>query len=309
MNLFNKVLLIVSIVFYTGVMMAQEPNASYKLANGMAIITFDKSCLDQQTEACQPLYDFKDFGLKKGIIECVKGKWVKDGWELIMISKDVYQLKKSMNEFKNTINPYSKYDVDLSYWKYPFSTTDVDNVTLPKKIAKVDKNGNATFFVKGFKEAKKVILTGSFNDWSEDEIEMNKVKDGWQVKMMLSSGLYEYKFIIDGNWTHDIGNSAKVMNEHFTFNSILSVGKKYRFQLFNLLKSKNIYIVGSFNNWEEKALRMNKTKDGWETTFALPPGKHLYKFLVDGQWILDPNNNLEETDGNGNVNSVLIIPN
>ncbi len=37
----------------------------------------------------------------------------------------------------------------------------------------------------------------------------------------------------------------------------------------------------------------------------LQPGKHLYKFVVDGVWLNDPDNPNREADGSGNVNSVL----
>ena len=49
-------------------------------------------------------------------------------------------------------------------------------------------------------------------------------------------------------------------------------------------------------------------KDGWKTSIMLPPGKHFYKFIIDGnEWITDPANELQERDSEGNVNSVLLI--
>lgn len=52
---------------------------------------------------------------------------------------------------------------------------------------------------------------------------------------------------------------------------------------------KEVCVVGSFNNWDPKQGKMTRQKDGtFRKRFQLPPGEHRYKFLVDGQWICDP---------------------
>jgi len=68
-------------------------------------------------------------------------------------------------------------------------------------------------------------------------------------------------------------------------------------------------VAGSFNNWDPKVHPLQST-DGrfWQMTLSLPPGKYTYKFVLNGsQWILDPKARLSEDDGNGNVNSVLLL--
>ena len=50
---------------------------------------------------------------------------------------------------------------------------------------------------------------------------------------------------------------------------------------------------------------MKREGDEWIITVHLYPGKHLYKFVVDGQWIIDPGNKLWEQNENGSGNSVL----
>ena len=52
---------------------------------------------------------------------------------------------------------------------------------------------------------------------------------------------------------------------------------------------------------------MYKAKDGWEIRVNLSLGKHLYKFIVDGNWILDPDNTLWEQNFNRTDNSVLWV--
>ncbi|MCA9557988.1 MAG: hypothetical protein KC583_05415, partial [Myxococcales bacterium] len=42
----------------------------------------------------------------------------------------------------------------------------------------------------------------------------------------------------------------------------------------------------------------------WTVDVTLPPGEHAYKFIVDGQWSLDPDNPDVRDDGMGNSNSL-----
>ena len=56
-----------------------------------------------------------------------------------------------------------------------------------------DNNGNANFKLNGFKDAKKVIITGSFNKWSEEFFKMNKTKNGWELTLKMKPDVYEYR--------------------------------------------------------------------------------------------------------------------
>ena len=48
-------------------------------------------------------------------------------------------------------------------------------------------------------------------------------------------------------------------------------------------------LVGDFTQWQERPINLKKGVDGeWRTAVNLPPGTHLYRFLVDGEWRDDP---------------------
>ncbi len=55
---------------------------------------------------------------------------------------------------------------------------------------------------------------------------------------------------------------------------------------------KKVSVAGSFNGWNDSAAPMrDDDKDGvWEASLTLDPGNHIYKFVVDGEWIPDPGN-------------------
>lgn len=68
-----------------------------------------------------------------------------------------------------------------------------------------------------------------------------------------------------------------------------------------------VALAGTFNNWNQTQTLCAWAGGAWVCRINLAPGKHAYKFVVDGNWITDPANARTESDGNGNVNSVIII--
>ena len=68
-----------------------------------------------------------------------------------------------------------------------------------------------------------------------------------------------------------------------------------------------VAIYGSFNGWSQTKNYCAKESDGWVCRIDLTPGKYTYKFLVDGVGLNDPANSATEDDGNGHMDSVIII--
>jgi chromosome partitioning protein len=64
--------------------------------------------------------------------------------------------------------------------------------------------------------------------------------------------------------------------------------------LFSLVapEANEVELVGSFNNWErEHGVRLIRNSNGvWHAKLDLQPGRHLYKFIIDGAWCADPAN-------------------
>jgi len=53
--------------------------------------------------------------------------------------------------------------------------------------------------------------------------------------------------------------------------------------------AKEVVLSGSFNKWNTKKLAAKKdSKGNWAAKVALKPGRHEYKFIVDGNWVNDP---------------------
>ena len=71
----------------------------------------------------------------------------------------------------------------------------------------------------------------------------------------------------------------------------------------------SVHVAGTFNNWDRMANALRPSGGRvWKTTISLAPGRHQYKFVLDGEhWITDPKAQRNEDDGGGNVNSVLML--
>jgi len=79
------------------------------------------------------------------------------------------------------------------------------------------------------------------------------------------------------------------------------------FKLTGHTDAEAVAIYGSFNNWIQTKSYCAREGDGWICRIDLPPGKYTYKFLVDGVGLNDPTNPVTEDDGNGQLNSVVVI--
>jgi 1,4-alpha-glucan branching enzyme len=65
--------------------------------------------------------------------------------------------------------------------------------------------------------------------------------------------------------------------------------------------------VGDFNHWKmNDESRLSRLEDGkWEKTLGLTPGRYKYKFVVDGEWTLDAQNNEREQNSFGTFDSII----
>ena len=81
--------------------------------------------------------------------------------------------------------------------------------------------------------------------------------------------------------------------------------RKVKFS-FESTKAREVSLLGDFNNWDPRAHPMKNDGNGrWNRTVVIPSGKYEYKFLADGQWLLDPCNDQCCPNCFGSANSVL----
>jgi 1,4-alpha-glucan branching enzyme len=73
-------------------------------------------------------------------------------------------------------------------------------------------------------------------------------------------------------------------------------------------QAKRVSLAGSFNNWNTKMLSAKKdSKGNWAAKVNLKPGRHEYKFFVDGSWLNDPHCTSLVPNAFGSQNSIIEI--
>lgn len=82
-----------------------------------------------------------------------------------------------------------------------------------------------------------------------------------------------------------------------------------RFDLQLPNDAKEVALVGDFNGWDENATPMlRRGEDGtWSARVSLPPGRHVYAFVIDGQqWLVDPLAPQVPDEGYGPANALIV---
>jgi 1,4-alpha-glucan branching enzyme len=245
--------------------------------------------------------------------------WSRNSWLMEETKSGHFELSRPLSDFSGDFDWEFKFVVNGEHWAEP--TNEFENKIRAKNkfgmnlhvynlrlySAFATEYGNVSFHLKGFKEAKEVLVTGSFNRWDETNFKMKPDDKGWSVTLQLPPDRYEYKFIVDGEWMIDPENPEKTPNEYEGYNSVIHVTKTVEFKLNGYGDAQRVILSGDFNNWSQTELPMKKKNGYWVKVLELPGGKHHYKFIVDGEWITDPDNSVLEYDDQGHVNSVCMV--
>src|SRR5687768_12063335 len=74
-------------------------------------------------------------------------------------------------------------------------------------------------------------------------------------------------------------------------------------------QASQVALVGSFNEWNPVAtpLRRDSSTGKWIVSLRLPPGRHVYAFVVDGDVKSDPSAPRTADDDFGSANSVVLV--
>jgi len=84
------------------------------------------------------------------------------------------------------------------------------------------------------------------------------------------------------------GETATMLNQGTAGAEKKPRTKRHAFHL-EAPEAKRVVVTGSFCDWQTDLYELKKNKTGlWATTLSLAPGRHEYRFLVDGIWHNDP---------------------
>jgi hypothetical protein len=86
-----------------------------------------------------------------------------------------------------------------------------------------------------------------------------------------------------------------------------TTGYQHRFVIYQS-GIKQVEIAGSFTNWQRVPLQPDGSTGYWEITLEIPPGEHVFSYILDGDKILaDPTISAQEKDDFGTINSILVV--
>ncbi len=108
-------------------------------------------------------------------------------------------------------------------------TVTVNEVVVepPKPL---DTCGKVIFSYAAGKGDHEVLLSGSFNGWADKPDTADKLTDPggtgiWKVEKTLKAGVYQYKFLVDGQWKADPDNANQTPDGFGGHNSVIEVAK------------------------------------------------------------------------------------
>ena len=194
------------------------------------IINFNTK-LKEAASFGQPIteYDPSSKGMKDFLAladEIIKNSVdVKDSYKASVesVENDLLKISKSANELLVESEKLIGASPDKGNKEHePKLTLDVQ-----QKIANfygIKQDGSDVTFVAMYPHAKEVQLAGEFNGWQPETTPLEKTEDGrWFTRMNLSSGRYQYRYVVDGRWQQDPYNTNSVTNEFGEMNSLLEM--------------------------------------------------------------------------------------
>lgn len=263
---------------------------------GNLYIKIDNNIAAMQLDSLINAFDLQALGLKSALYHQAPDSLKNSNWELFKLTDDHLIIKRSILEFDEIEILEKKYWLTNNVWPdkpdavNPYYVRFGFNKFKKKSVLDIDST-KTLFKLTGYETAKRVYLSGSFNGWSTLRLPMTKTDSGWVAEVDLSVGKHFYKFIVDGKWKIDPNNEQKESDGHLGFNSVF-YKTNYIFRFNSPKNVKRVILAGSFNDWNERDAKLYKTDLGWELPVYIQHGSYEYQFIVDGEWTLDPANQI-----------------
>jgi Glycogen recognition site of AMP-activated protein kinase len=295
-------------VFVLSVFTAKAQNPFlFSIKNGKMHITISKKITQKELENYSYKFKVQSLALQQLVEKNFTDSIKAQGWNvdanndsLILLSKafmpaDVLAPVSS----KNFVSPLM---VNNLIFNYGFFVNKLN-----PKVPYRENIKTFTFVLPGFSKAKKVLIAGSFTNWQNNALHMQWIEKNWQITIPLAAGKHLYKFIVDDNWIVDPNNNLLENDNEGNTNSVICKSN-YIFKLANFKDAKRVIVTGSFNNWNEKQLYLQKTDSAWLLPIFFNEGTYTYRFIVDGNWITDPSNNYKlKNEFSNEYNSAIAL--
>lgn len=286
---------------------AQVPVRSYSIKNGKMFIALGKNIPKATLDSFIAKYDLYDLDLNNCISTGVTDTLKKLGWKVDIDNNEVFVFSKPLFSADNINNIADKMVLTQKGGDpVPMAQVHFGYNRFRNKAPFAVNDSTVRFYMKGNLGAGKVLLAGSFTDWQKAALPMTRTDSGWVLDVKLGPGKHLYKFISDGGWTVDRDN-ANVENDGMGNDNSVYYKTNHLFNLEGFIAAKKVYLAGSFNQWKDRNLLMQRTATGWALPVYLSEGTHTYRFVADGYWFSDPANPDKLPNEYKDYNSVIRI--
>ena len=139
------------------------------------------------------------------------------------------------------------------------------------------------------------------------------LRDTSRVLRDYAVGGYPATFLIDPGgkivengrfWGGDVHSRvALALGDSTPFTALISKGNVvFR---YDGGRARNVEVAGDFTGW--LPVPLYRSAGGFLRHVPILPGRYQYRFIVDGEWTLDPSNDVTEDSSSGRTNNVLVV--
>ena len=145
-----------------------------------------------------------------------------------------------------------------------------------------------------------IIGDNSIHVAEDSRFEFNVSNDSLWIKAYESArGYNPISFNIGKNQFTLMSQTENV--QYYYFKYIIDDIPQYN----SHLDTNKVFVMGNFNNWSRTSHPLKFDGLSWELTLPFSPGNYEYKFVVNGEEILDSSNRNSKPNGLGGFNSIF----
>lgn len=167
--------------------------------------------------------------------------------------------------------------------------------------------GLATVAELGFSETNLVL-----DDYFIDISKIDSFSIPGYLSYKLTGDNFEFLTLNTKDSEMPFYGELKVWIEGFPYSIMVKKNRKIK-QVIQFNPSgknyKNVQIAGTFNDWNPVNANLQLVDGIWQTSVVLNPGVYQYQLVLDGKWMLDPNNPNKDENDKGGANSRMTVGN
>ena len=140
-------------------------------------------------------------------------------------------------------------------------------------------------------------------DFSNRENNIKKEANKSRKSNIFGMDSFQSKNLLN-NLINNIENNNNNSNKYIKEDEVV---KKFVYYYLNNYQPKVVEMSGSFDEWKKRHRLIHYPREKkWELSMKLKKGKYLYKYIIDGEWQINPRKPSEK-GSDGFVNNYIFL--